>query len=186
MYDFDLGGPARLWEPAANAMSAMLFAARQENRIIIIAYSYRTIAKQWEKWWNYQSGGNLAASPGTSNHGDAITCDLTSLDSADLTWLYANARRFGYRADVPGEVWHWTYYGSKDFDPGDWEEEEDVEKYHEGQTRFAVRWKENLDKHPFEDPDPGPPPDEWTKEIKWGWNDARFQANNAFRLSKGE
>ena len=174
MYDADLGGPARMWTPAARAMGALLYAARDDQHLIVVKYSYRTVAKQWEKYRNYQNGGTLAAYPGTSNHGDAITVDLTALDYGDLLWLNMNAGQFGFRDDVPGESWHWTYYGSRDFEPGFWEDDMGMEQYHEGQTRYQARYKENREKHPHQDPDPGPAPEEWAKEIRWGWVDARF------------
>ena len=52
--------------------------------------------------------GGLAARPGTSNHGWGLSLDLR-LDSAALSWMRANAGRFGFVEDVPGESWHWTY-----------------------------------------------------------------------------
>ncbi len=176
MYDPDLGMPARMWTPAARAMSAMLAAAQDDGHSIVVLYSYRTLAKQWEKWRKF--GSPRAAEPGTSNHGDALSVDLTSLDYYDSVWLRDEAGRYGFRNDVYYESWHWTYYGSRDFAPGAWEEDMTLEQYHEGQTRYQNRYKDLREKHPHEDPDPGVPPDEWTQHIKWGWNDARFAGQN--------
>lgn len=174
-YDDDLHGPARMYPPAAAAMYAMLTSAGGDGRHFRIRFSYRTLAKQWEKWNDYQNDdGNVAAYPGTSNHGDGLSCDLTDLGEDDIRWLRMNARRYGFYEDVSGESWHWTYYGG-------WtqgmEEDVEVDKYHEGQMRFHTQVKENMAKHPHEDPDPGAPPEAWAKEIRWGWNDARAGFN---------
>jgi hypothetical protein len=111
-WDFDLLGPARMYPPAARAMSALLSAARSSGHFFKVKYSYRTLAVQWVKWKLF--GSPRAAYPGTSNHGDALSCDLTDLSSTDIAWLRSNAHRFGFFNDVWYESWHWTYYGGWD------------------------------------------------------------------------
>ena len=108
-YDPDLVGAARLYPPAARAMSAMLADAKAAGRAFNVKYSYRTLAVQWIKWWRF--GSPWAARPGTSNHGDALSCDLTNYNSSDLAWLRANAHKYGFYNDVWYESWHWTYFG---------------------------------------------------------------------------
>jgi hypothetical protein len=107
-YDIDLGGPALMHPEAAAAMSALLDQAPEGLRV---KYAYRTLGTQWEKWHNYQAGGNLAAYPGTSNHGYAVSVDFTGMSWPVIAWLKNNARRFGYVNDVPSEIWHYTYQG---------------------------------------------------------------------------
>lgn len=107
-YDADIGGPALMHPEAAAAMSALL---RDAPWGLHVKYGYRDLATQWQKWWNYQYGGNLAAYPGTSNHGYGVSADLTGLSWTVQQWLNNNARRFGFVNDVPSEVWHWTYTG---------------------------------------------------------------------------
>lgn len=109
MYDPDLEGPAIAHPEAAAAISAMFEAC--PYKAIAVKYSYRTLAKQWEKWNNYQAGGNLAAYPGTSNHGWAVAFDLNWSDPRAINWFHANCRRFGFLFDVTGENWHITYQG---------------------------------------------------------------------------
>jgi hypothetical protein len=108
-HDPDLNGPAMMHPEAARAMSALLAAAPDE---LAVKYSYRTFAKQVEKWNDYKNGtGNLAAVPGTSNHGWAVAVDFTGLSTAALAWLKAHAKEYGYLNDVPSENWHYTYQG---------------------------------------------------------------------------
>ena len=74
--------------------------------------SYRTYADQEYFWQLYQSGrGNLAARPGTSNHGWGRAVDLAAPASmrpvidrfgAPYGWRWGEAR---------SENWHVTYYG---------------------------------------------------------------------------
>jgi hypothetical protein len=167
-HDPDLGGPAVMHPEAARAMSALLGEAPAG---LAVKYSYRTLAKQTEKYAAWKNGsGNLAAFPGTSNHGWAVAVDLTNLSPTILAWLNTNARRFGYVFDVPGEPWHAVYYGGWTPPKGD-EETVNLDKYLEGEAKFRERYKERGDK------DPGPPP-MGDKYAKAGWNAARFAANN--------
>jgi hypothetical protein len=109
-FDPDLNGPARMQPEAALAMGAMLRQAWEDGADDLrVLFSYRTLAKQKEKYRIYQSGGNLAATPGTSNHGWAIACDLTGLGPDELRWLAAHSRKYGYDFPVPGENWHAQY-----------------------------------------------------------------------------
>ena len=108
-WDWDLLGAARMYPPAARAMTAMLSDAKSAGHFFKVKYSYRTIAVQWVKWRMF--GSPRAAFPGTSNHGDALSVDLTDLSSSDIWWLKANAHRYGFYNDVWYESWHWTYYG---------------------------------------------------------------------------
>ncbi len=108
--DVDRNAPNVMEPHAAANMGALLAAARADGVTITIRYSYRTLDKQRDKWDAYQRGGNLAAKPGESNHGEALAVDFNSTDE-NVAWLVANAARFGFRNDVPSERWHWTYYG---------------------------------------------------------------------------
>jgi TP901 family phage tail tape measure protein len=75
---------------------------------------YRDIAGQNLRWAQYKSGkGNLAATPGTSNHGFGLAADLGSSGRA---WLAANGARFGWYPTGLGfsqkEPWHFDYKGA--------------------------------------------------------------------------
>jgi len=137
-YDPDLGGPGVMHPEAAAAMSALLAAAHADGITELhTLYTYRTLAKQWEKWADYQSGGNLAAYPGTSNHGWAVAVDFTGLTDRAVAWLQKNARRFGFVNDVPTENWHYTYYGGwepqeEEMTPEERERLKDVESWQAG------------------------------------------------------
>lgn len=174
MFDLDLDGPARMMPTAARAMSALIAEARADGRTFRVKYSYRPLAVQWVKWNTFQNGGNLAATPGTSNHGEGLSVDLTDLGADDIFWLRNNARRFGFFEDVPSEVWHWTYYGG--FDPGR-SDDVSLEAYVDGEQRYRERYKAR-EQSGDPTPDPGEPPAEQTRWFKAGWTAARFAANN--------
>ncbi|MGA4507439.1 peptidoglycan-binding protein [Propionibacteriaceae bacterium G1746] len=74
--------------------------------------AYRTYDEQVYFWNLYLSGkGNLAARPGTSNHGWGLAVDIgvAPYGSTKYNWLNANAGRWGFNDDVSGEPWHWAY-----------------------------------------------------------------------------
>ncbi len=84
-----------------------------------ITDSYRSYAAQVDV---FQRKPDLAAVPGTSNHGWGIAidfaCGAESFDSPGYAWLKANAGRFGFAhptwAEPDGsrpEPWHWEFVG---------------------------------------------------------------------------
>lgn len=112
----------------ACAFDKMATAAKKAGVTITIASGFRTIARQ-EYFWNcYQTGacngGNLAARPGTSNHGRGVALDLNTNcgsqsgsrpacgGSAVYQWLYNNGHNYGFTRTVQSEPWHWEYVGS--------------------------------------------------------------------------
>lgn len=66
--------------------------------------------------------GNLAAAPGSSNHGNGIGMDLNTgsrkaksngpLDSKVYVWLVENSWRYGFVRAVASEEWHYDYLPS--------------------------------------------------------------------------
>lgn len=78
--------------------------------------------------WCAKGACNMAATPGTSNHGWALAFDLgsgvNSYDSAAYAWMKNNASRFGFfhptwaepgHADyAKAEPWHWQYLPDAD------------------------------------------------------------------------
>lgn len=101
----------QLRKDAAAAWNAMNVEARKrgvELRPTGSKSSYRTYAQQQELWALYQSGGgNLAARPGTSNHGWGLAVDLASqemramVDRIGAQWGYEKRT-----SDAPSEWWH--------------------------------------------------------------------------------
>jgi LAS superfamily LD-carboxypeptidase LdcB len=58
--------------------------------------------------------GNLAAKPGYSNHQNGNSMDIGSVNgygTKAFNWLKNNADKYGFKNDVAGEFWHWTYKG---------------------------------------------------------------------------
>lgn len=172
-YDRDLGGPAMAHPEAASAMGVLLRSAWAAGHTsLTIAYSYRTINVQEDKWQAYQRGtGNLAATPGTSNHGWAVAFDMRWGTSGAFNWLHANERKFGFVFDVPGENWHAT------FQEGLWNGD-DMTKEEKAQLEASQLWAEGEKQYreafAKKKEDPGPPPDNWRTPRKQGWNSARF------------
>lgn len=77
--------------------------------------AYRTYAEQ-EYFWNvYQSGGNLAARPGTSNHGLGLAVDCATTDMTAAINEYG--ADYGWQkkwSDAPQEWWHLKYSKTHD------------------------------------------------------------------------
>jgi D-alanyl-D-alanine carboxypeptidase len=73
--------------------------------------SYRSYAKQVYYWNLYVSGqGNLAARPGTSNHGWGNAVDLAS--PSMRSWIDRNGAQYGWKkVEAPSEWWHVNYVG---------------------------------------------------------------------------
>lgn len=104
-----IGGGYYLAKEAAESFLAMSAEAlrRFGTRIGVVA-AYRTFARQVYFWNLYLSGrGNLAARPGSSNHGLGLAIDLAS---QHMRWIvdkigaaYGWAKRW---SDAPSEWWH--------------------------------------------------------------------------------
>jgi len=100
------------------------------GKALSITEAYRSYDRQVQLYNDYINGvGNLAATPGTSNHGWALACDFGSgvntYGSAEKTWANANGPTFGWVPAGDGfvkpEAWHFEYNGT--YTP---EEEEDM------------------------------------------------------------
>lgn len=101
----------RLRKDAAAAWNAMNEAAGGGLRPTGPQSSYRDYANQVRFWNLYQSGqGNLAARPGTSNHGWGVAVDLAA--QWMRTWIDQHGAKFGWRkTEAMGEWWHVNYVG---------------------------------------------------------------------------
>lgn len=111
----------------ACAFDKMATAARKAGVYIKVASGFRTISRQQYFWKCYVTkrcnGGNLAARPGTSNHGRGIALDLNTNcgrqtrarpncgGSRVYQWLYRNAHKYGFTRTVKSEPWHWEFRG---------------------------------------------------------------------------
>ncbi|CAF1337470.1 unnamed protein product [Didymodactylos carnosus] len=112
----------------ACSFDKMRSAAAAAGATIKIASGFRTIERQQYFYNCYVNkncnGGNLAAKPGTSNHGKGIALDLNT-DCGSQTgakpncggskvyqWLKSNAHKYGFTRTVQSEPWHWEYRGA--------------------------------------------------------------------------
>ncbi len=77
--------------------------------------SYRTYEEQVYLYRLYQEGkGNLAAIPGTSNHGLGIAVDLAEPWMRD--WLDEHGAKYGWKkTEAMSEWWHVNFVGGVDF-----------------------------------------------------------------------
>lgn len=87
------------------------------RKALNVSEAYRRLDRQQALYRAYQNGtGNLAAWPGTSNHGWGRSLDLASSvninGSAENTWVRQNAPAYGFYFTVPSEAWHVDYIGS--------------------------------------------------------------------------
>ncbi len=128
---------------AARAMRALVAAAEAQGIKVRATGTYRSYAQQealfrsrytrerlegrpwkvWngETWWQLPRTA-MASTPGKSNHGLGLACDLAEERDGDLQpesvspkflrWLVANAHRYGFynEVGVEKEPWHWTYH----------------------------------------------------------------------------
>jgi LAS superfamily LD-carboxypeptidase LdcB len=104
------GTDHKLWAPAAESLTRMIADAKRDGVTIGITDSYRPYSEQVDlaRRKGLYSQGGLAAKPGTSEHGWGMAADL-DLNSKALTWMRANAEKYGFDENVPRESWHWAY-----------------------------------------------------------------------------
>jgi len=113
----DVGGGKLLRADAARAWVALVNAAFAATGIrLTLTEGYRTYARQVYLYALYKSGlGNVAAKPGTSNHGLGVAVDMGNYGSVRMwAWLLSNAPRYGWswaQGKASGEAWHWVYVG---------------------------------------------------------------------------
>lgn len=88
------------------------------GEVLHVREAYRSIAGQdwyYNRMMNHLPGWTLAAFPGTSIHGWALSVDLgvgeanANPSGVYLAWLLAHSVEWGFRNDVPRESWHWSF-----------------------------------------------------------------------------
>lgn len=105
------GTDERLWAPAAAAFDHMRHDAARHGINLPVVDAYRTYESQVrlaDELGLYSQGG-LAAEPGTSQHGWGRALDL-DVDDRAVSWLRANAWKYGFVETVPREPWHWEFH----------------------------------------------------------------------------
>lgn len=100
----------QLRKDAAAAWNAMNVEARSrgvELKPTGSKSSYRSLAQQKQLYDLYLHGGNLAAKPGTSNHGNGMAIDLAT--PAMRSMVDNIGAKYGFSkswSDAPSEWWH--------------------------------------------------------------------------------
>jgi hypothetical protein len=116
----NIAGGGQLRADAAEAWNAFAaYVKKHHNQNVQVTDSYRPLGSpgdlrrgkwsQWAAWERYQNGGNLAARPGTSNHGLGLALDVPYQTQK----LIANyGAQFGWSkkwSDAPSEPWHFRW-----------------------------------------------------------------------------
>lgn len=90
-------------------LQKMVEAAKQQGYTIIPSTgdgAWRSYERQ-QYYKDLQArGGNLAATPGTSNHGWGIASDLSYGSSTATTWAHEHAKDYGLTFPISSENWH--------------------------------------------------------------------------------
>ena len=99
----------------ANAYWVMREAAALDGVDIHINSGFRTMEEQ-EYFFMCMNccccnDCNQAASPGYSNHQSGHALDLNTSLGGVYDWLAAHGGEFGFTETVPGEPWHWEWWG---------------------------------------------------------------------------
>lgn len=119
-----IAGGGKLRNDAAEAWNAFAnYCKTVHKQNVEVTDSYRILGKpgdlkrgvwsQWAAWERYQQGGNLAAHPGTSNHGNAIALDVP-YNTQRLIASYG--AQFGWDhswSDAQSEPWHFKWRAGK-------------------------------------------------------------------------
>ncbi|MFO0593780.1 MAG: peptidoglycan-binding protein [Myxococcaceae bacterium] len=108
-----VGNGKYLRTDAAAAFNRMKADAARAGINLSVVSGFRTMEQQRYLYQLYLQGrGNLAARPGYSNHQGGLSADINmpgGYGGATYRWLAAHARAYGFRNDVGGEPWHWTF-----------------------------------------------------------------------------
>ncbi|MBF4613745.1 tape measure protein [Curtobacterium sp. VKM Ac-1376] len=93
------------------AASAWNTAYRASGGALRLTEGYRDLKAQQYRWSLFKSGGNLAASPGTSVHGLGLAADV----AGGQDWLRSNGAKYGWANTGLGfsqrEPWHFEFKG---------------------------------------------------------------------------
>ncbi len=96
----------------ADAFMAMATAAAADGVPLPLHSGFRSMAEQQYFYDCYKTCSCneciRAAKPGYSNHQSGRAVDIGMWEGVHA-WLVANANRFGFRATVRSEPWHWEY-----------------------------------------------------------------------------
>jgi Putative peptidoglycan binding domain/D-alanyl-D-alanine carboxypeptidase len=108
-----VGNGKFLRSDAAAKFNQMKAAAARAGVTLSVNSGFRTMEQQRHLYRLYLQGkGNLAAKPGYSNHQGGRSADINvpgGYSGATYKWLKAHAAAYGFKNDVRGEPWHWTF-----------------------------------------------------------------------------
>ena len=111
---------------AADAFYAMQQAAKQQGVTLVPGGGYRSYEAQVQ---TKAAKGDLAATPGTSNHGFGVAIDMAGMGTygtPGYNWMHAHAAQYGWvhppwaepGGRGPHEPWHWEWWAVLNYMPG--------------------------------------------------------------------
>lgn len=99
----------------AAAFRRMRQAAETTGVRLKVVNGFRTMEEQQHLHRCYVTGGcnggHFAEGPGHSQHQSGRALDLNRRAPSVQEWLLAHASEHGFYATVPGEPWHWEFWG---------------------------------------------------------------------------
>lgn len=102
-------------QDTANAYAVMQQAAAAAGITLSVVSGFRTMSEQQVLYACFVNCNcnncNKAAQPGYSNHQSGHALDLNTSTPGVLNWLTAHGASFGFTRTVPGEPWHWEWWG---------------------------------------------------------------------------
>ncbi len=109
-------------ERAGADLKKLISDAKAARISMVPGECYRDYATQvyWRNYWCNLGKCQMAAVPGTSNHGWGKAADFDDLDfgTAAFAWMEANAWRYGWnhpgwaqQGKPAAEPWHWEWVG---------------------------------------------------------------------------
>jgi peptidoglycan hydrolase-like protein with peptidoglycan-binding domain len=108
-----VGNGQYLRADAAKNFKALQAAGAKAGFTFTATSGFRTMAQQKALYQKFLNGtGNKAAPPGKSKHQNGIAMDIGGVGSYSTrayNWLKATASKYGFKDDVRGEYWHWSF-----------------------------------------------------------------------------
>jgi len=108
-----VGNGQYLRADAAKNFKALRAAGAKAGFTFSPTSGFRTMEQQKVLYQKDLNGtGNPAAKPGTSKHQNGIAMDIGGVGgygSKAYNWLNATAGKYGFKDDVRGEPWHWSF-----------------------------------------------------------------------------
>lgn len=112
-----IGGGFKLEETAARKFLLLKADALLAGHKVEVNTAWRSRAHQqalYDAYLERNKAPPIVAAPGKSAHELGLSVDLNVKKyPVFLTWLEANAHKYGFYKTTPSENWHWTFIRDK-------------------------------------------------------------------------